>query len=945
MLIDGIVGRLAGAKVLIATAGRPHGGPRSVVRPSHLVMLEPLDAVAVRGLLASLGIFRSESILDAVVVPLHRASKGSPLLVLEALQFAIDMGVIRRELHGYVVDDPQALLRGLEAPHALEARLGGLDQEACWLLLVMATAGAPLAFAELQAASSDGTATERTLLELEAKAFVVRHGEAWAPLHDEIASAALHRESPERRRAAHVAVAKLTMSSCRGSSARAIRAARHFAVGEDEDGLRIAFRHGVLLSRAVGDRRSDLELARQVTAGDEGQAKRLVRGLPLRFRLGLHSRTRVSAAAALVLMAAAFLITILLRPALTLADGELVLLRTTRGSPPAVEEASIPLRRQEWPGGVPMPLAAFAGPLSDSLLRRIVWPSVVADPQGERWAFPVTTDNANTSDVAVWHDGGAMRVFPARRDDIPLGWTPDGNRLVISTARWSPLGDDDYDIAIGDPSDASTLHQLTATRDHDVAAAVAPHGGLLAFSRRPRGLRPNEVCWVTLDGAREACAPSPIGEVDRVVGWLDQGRVLVTLRLDGRTQLARWTPATAEFDLLFRGTAKPPLAVSPDGAWVVCRCVVTDGEPEVFGVFPVNDPGAFRPLVDSNIQGVMWRSKRAFHRAKLRVSLPGGQMFIGPSRLPRVVLVDASGARIAIPQHAVRWGTTTPEVVGVDSSGGRLVGHRAGVGQVIALLEGVEPDTVSMLVTEEKSQSVFTEDWSTLDAQRWLAFGEPRPALVRKSGHRKWLTNGGDASYTSGLMSAAWYPVHGGFGVESEVVLPITRAYGQQQSIGLVSRRMFHYDAWDRRTGSPSMNLAAEAEQCAMVYPGREGFTGLSQVVLIAGGEEHHVEVDSSWRTGRRHHMLLQVFPDGTCGFAIDAVPVWRSTRRVPLDVPYRLVLEGKSEGTQLLVGTVRAWSGARGEAYWRALEEAPMVEDSAAGWRTASGPPIIRAP
>ena len=58
-----------------------------------------------------------------------------------------------------------------------------------------------------------------------------------------------------------------------------------------------------------------------------------------------------------------------------------------------------------------------------------------------------------------------------------------------------------------------------------------------------------------------------------------------------------------------------------------------------------------------------------------------------------------------------------------------------------------------------------------------------------------------------------------------------------------------------------------------------------------------------------------------TPAFAIDGEPVWISDTFVSLDLPFRVVITGKSAGTQILVGDVQVWTGVRDDVNWAAWE------------------------
>jgi hypothetical protein len=64
----------------------------------------------------------------------------------------------------------------------------------------------------------------------------------------------------------------------------------------------------------------------------------------------------------------------------------------------------------------------------------------------------------------------------------------------------------------------------------------------------------------------------------------------------------------------------------------------------------------------------------------------------------------------------------------------------------------------------------------------------------------------------------------------------------------------------------------------------------------------------------------VQILADGRCGVAIDGRAAWISRGTVPLERPFRVLLEGKSYHTKVLVGKVEVWTGVRGDVEWKAV-------------------------
>lgn len=81
------------------------------------------------------------------------------------------------------------------------------------------------------------------------------------------------------------------------------------------------------------------------------------------------------------------------------------------------------------------------------------------------------------------------------------------------------------------------------------------------------------------------------------------------------------------------------------------------------------------------------------------------------------------------------------------------------------------------------------------------------------------------------------------------------------------------------------------------------------------------VPIDSTASSGRWYSVRLQIFPDGRCGVAIDGRPVARTETPVVFERPVRVMLDGKSVGTMILVGRVEVWEGVRPDVDWGVLD------------------------
>lgn len=268
------------------------------------VDLPPLDALQCESLLMSLGTLPTEQWANRLVLSLHQASKGSPLLLLETLHLAIETGVLRLDEGRWVCADPSALLTLVQEGSALQRRVQlvrGLERD---VLLVLATAGSAcgihlLCGALLQDPNS-------ALLALEQQGFVRHASEGWEITHDEIASAILQGSTPPAVREAHKALADALTIAADASLERVTRAVAHLIEAGREDKLASVYVRELTRARERYPGSSDRDIAALILGkyASTARIKALRDARPLAWRLGAHSLGRVAILAGLAVVGA-----------------------------------------------------------------------------------------------------------------------------------------------------------------------------------------------------------------------------------------------------------------------------------------------------------------------------------------------------------------------------------------------------------------------------------------------------------------------------------------------------------------------------------------------------------------------------------------------------------------------------------------------------------------
>jgi hypothetical protein len=251
--VEAVPGRLAGARVLWLTAGRPGAAPRTLGADSKVLLLAPLSLADTEQLLSGLAAFQDTALGRRVSAGLHRATGGSPLFILESIQLALDEGRLMRVDGTWKVPDVEGLVAWLGERNALEARLGSLSTTARRLLLTLAATGVALRPVDIERAAQSGVLSGDTFAELERRGYVAPKGERWDLAHDEIGEALLRAAPQAEQQAAHAALGRALAERWDGDPIVARRAARHLVEGGAEADLARLFRDWVKSARDRDD--------------------------------------------------------------------------------------------------------------------------------------------------------------------------------------------------------------------------------------------------------------------------------------------------------------------------------------------------------------------------------------------------------------------------------------------------------------------------------------------------------------------------------------------------------------------------------------------------------------------------------------------------------------------------------------------------------------------
>lgn len=263
---------------------------------------------------------------------------------------------------------------------------------------------------------------------------------------------------------------------------------------------------------------------------------------------------------------------------------------------------------------------------------------------------------------------------------------------------------------------------------------------------------------------------------------------------------------------------------------------------------------------------------------------------------------DVAGRTLSIASSVVRWTSSDSAIVTIQATG-EVVGRRAGSVIITGSAGGWREAAVRFTVTQGTVDTVLVEDWQSDWTGAWTSWGSPLPRIVAKGGNgigRALLPNG-DGEYSSGLMSRATFDARNGLAVEVELSTAITRPKWQFLQVGLSEP-------------GPIAQSGPMGSGCSLRYPLGEGGENSKTLAGVA--------VDSAMAQGQWFRLRIQIFPDGTCGIALNG----RVIRHDPLVrlTPGRLLvaLGGQTVGSPLLVGRVTVLRGVPTDVGWGRLRE-----------------------
>jgi DNA-binding SARP family transcriptional activator len=538
-----------------------------------------------------------------------------------------------------------------------------------------------------------------------------------------------------------------------------------------------------------------------------------------------------------------------------------------------------------------------AGPQWVDSVRR-PWVRALASPRGDRVALAradsveslviVTADRRDTTGL---HIDGA--------DPLPLGWSPDGTRLLVSVTRRLAGGDFDSDLLVVPLVPGVAAMMVDSTYARGISEAQwSPDGSHIAWVSR-LGARKQLEVFVGLADGSDIRNVSESGADDYHIAWSPGGDLLVfTSTRDGNPEI--YTADLVEHRLwrVTTNVAHDDRATfAPSGLFIAFEST-RDGFGGVYVVPPLGgrprQVDARRPL---DIAG--WRSAPARYIDRVRIETPALRDS-GATGTVSMKAFDRGGDSMSVQE--VEWRILDTSVVAFAGSmspempmARQLRGRATGLARIIATVGRWRSDTAVVRVGDDRVTLLderFRSDWQ----RRWRALGDPEPVVARGAGASTLILRA-PRSWDSGILSIETVPLLTGLSFAADIAAP----FGHPADAGMVvtlSLAAPEHDA-DVDAATPQLlrlvSLSWNAESRRLIYSvGREAFSEPADSLLV----------------GDTMSAAIHVMKDSTVSFMIAGNERWRSGLRVSgaqFGTRAQLWISGRATGDQVRVSRVQA--------------------------------------
>lgn len=909
-VLESLAGSLSDASVLLCVSSRVVHRAPPAAGSTTLVELKPLSESAVLSLVSSVAALPIAPWADRLVAELTRRMRGVPLYLVESLQLALQEQLLAIRDGEWACTDADQLWHMMDSGGVLRRRLDRLEEHEQRVLQVLAIAAEPTEPHDVVVASEAGSGPAlAALASLQAKGLIISAAGGVSVAHDELASVAVE-GMPESERSRVDRSLGTTLARGGGDARRLRSAAKHLLRARAEAQLRTLFADYVAEARRRRDRRSATVLAAEMLGEGAPRtlAQTIVRALPISVRMGAAGAGRNAMIVGTTFLLIGFTVGALLSRNIRLEPPDALLHALVTDTSGRVRVLGLPLREASWRAAEPLRLGEDARVL---LELDASWAEIpIQSPvRPEQWVGVRHVADSGVSDLFLISESGRRleRLTDAVGDDVEPDWSPDGRFIVFSTARWRTNGG--RDIAVLEV-ETREVRRFSNGMGNDGNPHWSPDGTRIAFERQSEG-GSRSVCIAGLVDRRSHCDFPPPALHFQPVGWDSDSSLLGTGSTMGERIGARFLVTTNSWQSI--DTRLRLSASTTNGLWIAGSCGRLESEDD-FCVRPRSRSGASRRVlveVRASLGQLGFGEPPGDYLDTVRIRGPAGNAIVGVPFELSYEGRSQSGRLVPVRHAAVRSLDVT--TVRVDSAG-RLVGIRPGTVKVELSAGGWRADTALVQVVAPPHTTFMIERWSTLSLA-WRKFGEPDVQLVNAAAGESALYVSGDGTFHSGVYSAASFDGTSGLALRARVSTPINRRLWQSLHIvflrGLNSRALA---AWDHRAGylwNPS-RFAGQAQMCGMVYPEPSESVGSRDSLKFEGyvREPFVRAVPGAVKEGRWYTVVVQLFPDGRCGVAIDGVPLGETLPGPdPLD-SVRVAFFGNSVGTRILVGRTELRKG-----------------------------------
>jgi DNA-binding SARP family transcriptional activator len=914
-LIAFLAARLSSEKVLLVSTSRPMLDASLLPDDRRTLTLRPLDREQVEQLIGSLGTLPAEDWSEAFVSLVAASSNGSPLLVLETIRACVEDGLLAREQDRWTCSDTPRLVARLEAGQFVKSRVRKLGDAEQALLLVLATSGLPLTeTVAVEAIGIDPGAYESAKMALESRGLVRSTDGSLAIAHDEIAAVVIADATPEALRHAHSRLGAAMESNESVEWRR--RGIEHLAAAGDIAGL-----VRVLPSTITPQRGGNNSLDRQLNVLLGSHATPELVGticaqLPWRVR---HARLPlvIGTAAIAIVFAAAGAVAWTSGTAHDLPEATLLIAGPDAGN--TVEVRRIDIGATYWQANQPIDASGIRK-AEQWREAPMTGPSRIRPPAAEPWPIELVYPDSGELEIAMTdRRGNRRRLTHSKGDDRPVDVSPDGRLLLIETTRWSAEGHPS--LAVLDVQTGQMRNRLTMMPWAVESNAVwEPGGERIGFVRNDKANGVHALCLINADGSGERCLAIRGWTPDKLVGWIDDTRVLV--RADSAA-----VPRVLLLNLssgVFEHTVIPgagDLQLDPSRRWIFQTVANAQGKLDWI-VGPVDHfERAQRVLHDGHDSAVppMWWPVAAptDYIDRVKIDRPSRDFVVGVPYALKLVGFSSVGRSIDV--HVPRWRMISSSIATIDSVG-VFIARDTGTVIIEGTAGGWRSVRDTIHIARRVSSLVFEEHWAGDVTKRWRFFGEPMPRIEQDAKGKRWFLNNGDGNFFSGTYLTVPLVTRDGIAVDIELSSPITRPQWQVTFVFIRSATYLEaLRTWDHRTGYlPSSGSLADG--CSFGYPLGEGPNAALAATPIGKLDSASHGLLAPIANGRTFHLRMQILPDGRCAWAIDGHPLLIRPSDGISDDAKTIALEGSSVDTRMLVGTIRVYDGVPTDIDWTSL-------------------------